>query len=94
MLRIHASLLVAFIVVAISVAILTRPRATHPESLSGLEGETVLNAPYSAELHFISVLRSADGTTYRTETHLSEARDSRGRTYSADERLWIYFGER
>ena len=37
-------------------------------------------------------MRSADGTTHRSETHGSEARDSKGRTYSADERLWVYLG--
>ena len=93
MLRTRASLLVALILVVISIAILAHPRAAHRESPSILAGETVLNAPYSAERHFISVMRSADGTTHRTESHGSEARDSKGRTYSADERLWVYLGK-
>ena len=92
MLRIRASLLAALIVTVISVAMPALPRAAHPESLSALPDETILNAPYSAERHFTSVKRSADGTTHRTETHGSEARDSQGRTYSADERLWLYSG--
>jgi hypothetical protein len=91
MLRIRASLLVALILV-VSIAILAHARPAHRESPSVLADETVLNAPYSAERHFISLMRSADGTTHRTETRGSEARDSKGRTYSADERLWVYLG--
>jgi hypothetical protein len=92
MLRIRASLLAALIVTVISVAMLAHPRAAHPESLSALPDETILNAPHSAERHFTSVKRLANGTTDRTETHGSEARDSQGRTYSAGERLWVYLG--
>jgi len=92
MLRIRASLLVALILIVISIAILAHRRAAHRESPSVLTDEAVLNAPYSAERHFISVMRSTDGATHSTETHGSEARDSKGRTYSADDRLWVYLG--
>lgn len=53
-------------------------------------GETVPNAPYSAERRFTSIDRSADGTINRSQSGGSEARDSQGRTYSAGERRWTY----
>ena len=65
----------------------------HPKSFSDFAAYTVLNAPYSAERHFVSVMRSADGAKLRTETHGSEARDSKGRTYSEGERRSIYSGK-
>ena len=49
------------------------------------------NAPYSAKRHFTSVTKHADGKISRIEAGGSEARDSQGRTYSADERQWTYF---
>lgn len=92
MLRIRASLLAVLIVTVISVTMLAHPRAARPEAPSAVADETILNVPYSAERHFTSVTRLADGTTHRTETHGYEARDSEGRTYSAGERLWVYLG--
>ena len=53
-------------------------------------GETVPNAPYSAERRFTSIDKSADGTINRSQSGESEARDSQGRTYSAGERHWTY----
>src|ERR1700744_2772095 len=50
----------------------------------------VINAPYSAQRHFTSIQKQADGTTERSDSHGSEARDSQGRTYRADERQWTY----
>ncbi|HEY2822528.1 MAG TPA: hypothetical protein VGJ06_15895 [Candidatus Acidoferrum sp.] len=52
-----------------------------------------MNTPYSADRLFVGATKSADGTTHRTESHGSEARDSKGRTYSAGERRWIYSGK-
>jgi hypothetical protein len=50
----------------------------------------VLNASYSAQRRFTSIGKGADGTSSRTESGGSEARDSQGRTYSAGERQWTY----
>lgn len=52
---------------------------------------TILNAPYSAKRHFTSVTKRADGRVDHSKSVGSEARDSRGRTYSAGERQWTYF---
>ena len=54
--------------------------------------ERVLNAPYSAKRRFTQDEKSPDGTVKHTETTGSKARDSQGRMYSADERLWTYLG--
>jgi hypothetical protein len=59
-------------------------------SMTGNVNERVLNVPYSARRHFTSVEKRADGKTSRSESGGSEARDSRGRTYSAGERHWTY----
>jgi hypothetical protein len=70
--------------------------AQTPATLSGTPSvntdDRVLKAPYSAQRRFTYVKKSADGTTNRTETSGSKARDSEGRSYSADERLWTYSG--
>ena len=50
----------------------------------------ILKAPFSARRRFTSVEKLADGTTRRSESGGSKARDSLGRTYSADERHWTY----
>jgi len=50
----------------------------------------VLNAPYSAQRRFTSIEKSADGTSKRSVSGGSEARDSQGRAYSAGERHWTY----
>jgi hypothetical protein len=52
--------------------------------------ETSLNVPYSGERRFTSIAKVADGTSNRSESGGSEARDSQGRTYSAGERHWTY----
>jgi len=54
--------------------------------------DTVLNAPYSAKRRFTNIEKSADGSVIRTESSGSKARDSKGRTYTADERHWTYLG--
>jgi len=66
--------------------------AQPPSSFAAGQGpdDVVLNIPYSANRRFTSLEKSANGSTQRTETGGSEARDSQGRTYSAGERTWIY----
>jgi hypothetical protein len=59
-------------------------------SMTGNGNELVLKVPYSAQSHFTSFKKLADGTTTRSESGGSEARDSLGRTYSASERHWTY----
>lgn len=54
--------------------------------------DTVLNAPYSAKRRFTNIEKSADGSIIRTESGGSKARDSKGRTYTANERDWTYMG--
>jgi hypothetical protein len=48
----------------------------------------VMNAPYSAVRHVITIKRKSDGTTSRLEATEQEARDSKGRSYRAGERRW------
>jgi hypothetical protein len=93
MLHVRTSLLLAFIVAVLSVGLTAHPRAAYLQLPADLTGEKVLNAPYSAEQHFVNIERLPNGTTHRVETHGSEARDSKGRTYHADERLWVYLGK-
>ena len=50
----------------------------------------ILDAPYSAERRFTSIKRRPDGSVERLESGGSEARDSKGRTYTAGERHWTY----
>jgi hypothetical protein len=88
MLRIRWLLVIALLGVLAPVAI--RAQAGAPPSADA--DDRVLNAPYSARRHFTYLEKSADGKIKRTETHGSEARDSEGRTYSADESLWTYLG--
>jgi hypothetical protein len=92
MLQIRASLLFAVLMVIPSVAILAQTPATLSGTPSVNADYRVLKAPYSARRRFTYVKKSADGTTNRTETSGSKARDSEGRSYSADERLWTYLG--
>jgi hypothetical protein len=67
--------------------------AAVPQGTSSVNAdERVLNAPYSAKLHFTHDEKSSDGTIKHTETIGGKARDSQGRMYSADERLWLYLG--
>ena len=54
-------------------------------------GDTVMNAPYSAERRFTSIDKSKDGAINSSQSCGSEARDSKGRTYSAGERHWTYY---
>ena len=60
-------------------------------SVSDNSDEQIPGAPYSAKRHFTYFTKHADGTTSRDEASGSQARDSQGRTYSADERQWTYF---
>jgi hypothetical protein len=72
-------------------AILAQP--AHPQGNPSVNtDERVLNAPFSAKRRFTHDEKSPDGTIKHTETIGGRARDSRGRTYSADERQWIYLG--
>jgi hypothetical protein len=66
------------------------PLSTFAQNSAVNSGETVLNAPYSAERRFTSIDKSADGTINRSQAGGSEARDSQGRAYSAGERQWTY----
>jgi hypothetical protein len=93
MLWIRVSLLIALIVTALSIALSAHPHIAHPKPLSPPAGQTVVNIPYSADRHFVAAKKFTDGTTHRTESNGSEARDSKGRTYSAGERRRIYSGK-
>jgi hypothetical protein len=66
------------------------PLSTFAQTSVINSGETVPNAPYSAERRFTSIDKSADGTINRSQSGGSEARDSQGLTYSAGERHWTY----
>jgi hypothetical protein len=50
--------------------------------------DRVENAPFSAQRRVMTITRKADGTSSRDEATESEARDGKGRTYSASERYW------
>jgi hypothetical protein len=63
------------------------------QTASDNAGDRVLKAPYSAQRRFTSSEKLADGTTKRSESGGSEARDSLGRTYSAGERFWTYLDQ-
>jgi hypothetical protein len=90
MLQIRLTLLVTLLGVFPSVAILAQTGSTPAATTSANADDRVLNAPYSAQRRFTSVEKLADGTTSRSESGGSEARDSQGRTYSAGERHWTY----
>lgn len=65
--------------------------STAAQTLMFNSGETVMNAPYSAEHRFTSTDKAKDGAVNSSESGGSEARDSEGRTYSAGERHWTYY---
>jgi hypothetical protein len=90
MIRIRATLLFAVFGVLPSFLILALTGATLVGPLPVYGDDRVLNAPYSAQRRFTSVEKLADGTINRSESGGSKARDSQGRTYSADERHWTY----
>jgi hypothetical protein len=75
-----------------SIVMRAQTGAIPPGIPSGNAEGRLQNAPYSAQLRFISVDKLADGKTNRSESNGSEARDSQGRTYSAGERQWTYQG--
>lgn len=50
--------------------------------------DRVESAPFSAQRRVITNTRNADGTSTHDEATQSEARDGKGRTYSAGEREW------
>jgi hypothetical protein len=50
--------------------------------------DRVENAPFSAQRRVITITQKDDGTSSRDEATKSEARDGKGRTYSAGERYW------
>jgi hypothetical protein len=86
MLQIRPKLLVAALGALASVAVLTLVGAIPQGSSSVNADGTVLNAPYSAERR----VTTTDGAINHSQESKSEARDSRGRTYSAGERQWTY----
>ena len=76
-----------------SVAISAQTNAASSKALSGNGVDRILKAPYSAQRRFLSIEKLTDGTTKRSQTGGSEARDSLGRTYSAGERHWTYLDQ-
>ena len=74
----------------LSVAILANASKISEQTSAVTSNETVMSVPYSAQRHFTSIAKAADGTINRTQSGGSEARDSSGRTYSAGERHWTY----
>ena len=87
---IRSTLVFAAVGVLSSVAIPAQPSATLQGSPPVDADDRVLNAPYSAQRRFTYDEKSANGSINRTESGGSKARDSQGRTYSADERHWTY----
>jgi hypothetical protein len=87
MLQIRLTLLFAVVGVLSSIAI-AQAAAIPAETTSVDPDSRVLRAPYSAQRRFTVITTLADGTTSRSESGGSEARDSQGRTYSAGERHW------
>jgi hypothetical protein len=84
---------VAALALSPSLVSLAQNGHSHAKSHAVDKDDWVLGAPYSAERRFTSVSIGADGKTTTTESGGSEARDSRGRTYSDGERQWLYQGE-
>lgn len=74
------------------ITLLAQVGANNPGAASAIvSDEKVLNIPYSAKRRFTDMKKLADGTIRRSEFVGSIARDSQGRTYSADERQVTYF---
>src|ERR1035438_2683617 len=80
----------AVLVLSPALAVPLQTGTAHRTEASVETNDRVLNAPYSAQRRFTSVSNGADGTSSRSESGGSEARDSQGRTYSAGERQWTY----
>lgn len=91
MLTKHLPVFLAAVSLLPSIALVGQSGAGTAGGVSVNSDGSVLNAPYSAKRHFTSVTKRADGTIDHSESGGSEARDARGRTYSAGERQWIYF---
>jgi hypothetical protein len=92
MLQTHQRLFLAALA-AFSLRTILALSAAVPQGTSSVNSdERVLSAPYSAKRRFTHDEKSSDGTIKHTETNGSKARDSQGRMYSADERLWLYLG--
>jgi hypothetical protein len=89
MLRVCSGL---FLFVLFSAVIAIQLKAAPQRTASVDPDGRVLNVPYSAERLFKHEEKSADGHISRSESRGSKARDSKGRTYSADERKWTYLG--
>jgi hypothetical protein len=91
--QVRIALVLTVLVLSAYLATRARTQATSTGGTSINSGDQVLNAPYSAQRHFTSTSKGVDGTTSRTESSGSEARDSQGRTYSAGERHWTYLDD-
>ena len=91
MLMIRLAVLATVIPLLPSIAILAQVGSKPAGIVSVNSDKPILDAPYSAKRHFTSVTKHADSAASRIESGGSEARDSQGRTYSADERQWTYF---
>lgn len=91
---IRASLLFSVLGTSVSTAILAQIRTSLPRTPTVNPEDRVLNIPYSAQRRFTYVKNLPDGRTDSTKTVGSKARDSKGRTYTADERQWTYLGVR
>ena len=91
MLQIRPKLLFTLLGVLASVVVLAQIEAIAQGAPPDSVDDRVLNAPYSAKRNHTEYdEKSVDDLTKRIETVGSEARDSQGRTYSADERVWTY----
>lgn len=92
MLKIPLTVLSALLGVLPSITLLAQVGANNPGAAwATVSDERILDIPYSAKRRFTDVEKLADGTIRRSESGGSIARDSQGRTYSADERHWTYF---
>ena len=89
MLRIHPTLFLLLGVLP-GAGVSAQIGAISSTTASNNADDRILKAPYSAQRRFTSIKKLADGTTTRTESGGSEARDSQGRTYVAGERSWTY----
>jgi len=90
MLQFRSTVLLTVLGAMSPVAIPAQTGVTTPRTIPANTDDSVLNVPYSAQRRFTSVEKLADGTINRSESGGSEARDSKGRTYSSGERHWTY----
>ncbi len=90
MLKIPLTVLFTLLGVLPPVALPAQVGANNPGAAwATTSDERILNLAYSAKRRFTEV--KVNSTISRSESGGSMARDSQGRTYSADERHWTYF---